>query len=73
MHGVRQPVAGLEIVVGRVAEVVDTCEVLRHLADQLGFGRPGRTAEASGEAALVDDLRKLLTVRRERKSVSGRQ
>ena len=60
MHGVRQPVAGLEVVVGRVAEVVDTREVVRHRADQLDFfGRPRRMAEASGEAALVDDLLKL--------------
>ena len=33
--------------------------MVRHLADQLGFGRPRRQAEASGEAALVDDLLKL--------------
>ena len=60
-HGVRQPVAGFEVVVRRVAEVVDTRELLRHLADQLGFGRPRSLSEASGEAALVDDLLKLLT------------
>ena len=46
-HGVRQPVAGFEVVVSRIAEVVHTGKVLHQLADQLGFGHPRRMTEAA--------------------------
>ena len=68
-----KPVAGLKVVAGRVAEIVDTLEVVCELADQLFFTHACRIAEARAQAAVVDNLLKLCAGAAREKSVSGRQ